>query len=322
MIATVYTDMHRPIWDAAVHDARNGTFLFDRAYMDYHRDRFTDASLLFHHPDGTLAGLLPATLHAESKTVVSHGGLTYGGIICMPEASLVDVREMMRAAAAHYLATGLCNMIYKPVPAIYHSYPSDDECYWLFRAGARLTARGASTALRLDSPLSERLWHRKTKKHAAEGLVFSEQPSGRLPEFWCIVEEVLSTRHATQPVHTATEMQRLMEALPRHIRLFAATNEDDRIIAASVVYITERCLHVQYMETGAEGRRRRALDLLIRHLIDYARNAGITYFDFGISTEHDGTWLNEGLAYQKEGFGGRTVCYDCYEVALDRLAAL
>ena len=37
------------------------------------------------------------------------------------------------------------------------------------------------------------------------------------------------------------------------------------------------------------------------------------YFDFGISTEDGGRVLNEGLIYQKEGFGGRAVCYDTYE---------
>ena len=37
------------------------------------------------------------------------------------------------------------------------------------------------------------------------------------------------------------------------------------------------------------------------------------YMDFGRSTEGDGSILNEGLVAQKEGFGGRTICYDTYE---------
>ena len=37
------------------------------------------------------------------------------------------------------------------------------------------------------------------------------------------------------------------------------------------------------------------------------------YFDFGKSTEDLGTYLNENLIYQKEGFGARGVCYDTYE---------
>ena len=39
---------------------------------------------------------------------------------------------------------------------------------------------------------------------------------------------------------------------------------------------------------------------------------GIAYFDFGKSTERHGEYLNEQLIFQKEGFGGRAVCYDTY----------
>ena len=37
------------------------------------------------------------------------------------------------------------------------------------------------------------------------------------------------------------------------------------------------------------------------------------FLDFGISTEDDGHYLNTSLIFQKEGFGGRGVCYDKYE---------
>ena len=56
-----------------------------------------------------------------------------------------------------------------------------------------------------------------------------------------------------------------------------------------------------------------ALDLLFHQLI-YDRYAQKRYFDFGISTEHGGQMLNEGLLFQKEGFGGRAVVYDTYEM--------
>ena len=40
-------------------------------------------------------------------------------------------------------------------------------------------------------------------------------------------------------------------------------------------------------------------------------------FDFGISTEQGGRYLNEGLIFQKEGFGARTVVYDTYELNIE-----
>ena len=43
-------------------------------------------------------------------------------------------------------------------------------------------------------------------------------------------------------------------------------------------------------------------------------------FDFGISTENGGEFLNQGLIFEKEGFGARSVCYDVY--ALDICDAL
>jgi len=39
-----------------------------------------------------------------------------------------------------------------------------------------------------------------------------------------------------------------------------------------------------------------------------------TYFDFGISNEQQGRFLNRGLIEQKEGFGGRAVVHDFYRL--------
>ena len=36
----------RAAWDAFVRASKNGNFLFLRDYMEYHRDRFEDASLV------------------------------------------------------------------------------------------------------------------------------------------------------------------------------------------------------------------------------------------------------------------------------------
>ena len=43
-----YTADYKKLWDRYVLKARNATFLFFRDYMDYHKDRFTDHSLLFY----------------------------------------------------------------------------------------------------------------------------------------------------------------------------------------------------------------------------------------------------------------------------------
>ena len=53
------------------------------------------------------------------------------------------------------------------------------------------------------------------------------------------------------------------------------------------------------------------LDYLINELYTNFR-----YFSFGVSTEKNGRFLNEGLIHQKEMFGARSVVHDFYEVDL------
>ena len=63
-------------WNRFVSQSKNGTFLFDRGYMDYHADRFQDFSLVFYRK-GKMYALLPANI--KDNVLYSHQGLTYGG---------------------------------------------------------------------------------------------------------------------------------------------------------------------------------------------------------------------------------------------------
>ena len=47
-----YTPDKANEWNKFIAKSKNGTFLFDRNYMDYHSDRFHDYSLLFYR-EGT-----------------------------------------------------------------------------------------------------------------------------------------------------------------------------------------------------------------------------------------------------------------------------
>ncbi|MDO4958531.1 MAG: GNAT family N-acetyltransferase [Prevotellaceae bacterium] len=70
-----YTQNKQTEWDAFVKVSKNGTFLFLRAYMDYHSDRFTDHSLMYYNEKGKLIAVLPA--NGPSKSPLK-GDLTRG----------------------------------------------------------------------------------------------------------------------------------------------------------------------------------------------------------------------------------------------------
>src|SRR5215210_5268334 len=69
-------------WETLVAESWNGTFLHRRKFLSYHGGRFQDLSLVLEDDGGNIIGVFPAALDPIRKDrVVSHPGLTYGGIV-------------------------------------------------------------------------------------------------------------------------------------------------------------------------------------------------------------------------------------------------
>lgn len=129
-----------------------------------------------------------------------------------------------------------------------------------------------------------------------------------------LVNEVLSKQHNTKPVHNEMEIDLLSGLFPENIHCYASLLEDE-ILAVAVVFVNKDVVHTQYLACGDRGRELRALDFLIDELICLSKNK-VRYFDFGISNEQNGWYLNEGLIAQKEGFCARGIVHDFYELEI------
>ncbi len=304
-----YTPELKAQWDSFVRKSRNGTFLFLRDYMDYHRQRFTDLSLLIFHKQ-SLVALLPLNKERDGS-VTSHSGLTYGGLITDKKGRAVKVMQVFECLNTWLRNAGITRVVYRPVPWIYHELPAEEDLYALFNVcNARLTAREISSTISQENKLafsqSRKDCLRKAKRAGVEVM-----PCNDFSAFWDILSANLQQRYAVNPVHSLTEITMLANLFSRHIRLYAAYL-DNEMVAGTVVYVMPRVVHVQYISASAKGKAVGALDLLFRYLIDEVF-IDKPFFDFGKSTEDRGRRLNEPLIFQKEGFGGRGVCYDTYE---------
>lgn len=306
-----YTARSRDQWDDFTRQSRNGTFLFERDYMDYHAERFQDASLLFRDEEGDVVALFPAS---RAGTVVSsHGGLTYGGLILGSRVRTRDVLDILEAALVFYRDSGASRVLYKVVPRIYHRLASEDDLYALFRLGATLVRRDVSSTVQpamRPAPQTRRL--RGARKARSAGVEVCE--SMDFEGFWPLLQATLSARHGVEPVHTVEEIVLLARRFPGSIRLFTAA-EGAEVVAGTVIYETPRVAHAQYIACSSRGRALAALDLLFEELIG-AVFRDKPYFDFGISTEGDGRDLNVGLIEFKEGFGATATVHDFYDVDL------
>lgn len=304
-----YGDGDAENWNRFNAASKNGTFLLDRNYMDYHRKRFEDHSLLAFDTDGTLLALIPA--HRRDGMLISHGGLTYGGVISDAAMTPLKMLGLFDALLAHLKEEGLRGLYYKAIPRFYHRQPADEDLFALFVHQAVLKRRDLTSVIDPQYPAPAQTRRKRGLKAAAKaGLTVG--PSECWEEFWAILTENLHGRHNLKPVHSVEEIRLLHSRFPESIKLHCAT-QGDTVVGGAVMYLTERCAHVQYTASNPAGREANALDLLFFSLLEEYRGR---WFDFGISNEGDGRLLNHGLIDYKEGFGARTVTLDHYELLM------
>lgn len=317
-----YTPQSHQTWNEFVKQSRQGTFLFDRNYMDYHQDRFHDHSLMIYYKD-KLYALLPANevVSASSneipqKELVSHQGLTYGGLLTCNKMTAELTCETFEAIGNYLKHEGFSKLTYKAIPWIYHKIPSEEDLYALIHVGkASLSAREISTTILLQNKLrfSEQR-RRGVNKAKKNSLIIRQSSQEDVFAFWNILNNNLQQKYHTRPVHSNEELQLLMSRFPENIIGYSVL-KDEEVIAGTIIFITPQVIHTQYIGASEKGKEEGALDLLFDYLINQKKwNA--PYFDFGKSTEDRGNYLNTNLIHQKEGFGGRGVAYDTYEWTL------
>jgi hypothetical protein len=305
-----YAPSSRGAWDAFVDTSRNGTFLFRRDYIEYHSGRYQDFSLIIPAGDHVSA-LFPA--NRDGDTVISHAGLTFGGLVLDGRATAERVVAMLSAIVEVLRFEGIRTLVYKTVPTIYHHVPTEEDRYALFHLGAQVVRRDVLTVISPFSPWlpgSKRRWswnraRRLTGVHVG--------PSNDWVGFWRVLCDRLREQYSASPTHSLEEIRSLAAMFPAAIRLLTATVNDE-IAAGAVLYESRHVTRTQYLAGNAHARAHGLLDLVLQTAIANARMMG-KWFDFGASTLSDGT-LNGGLARYKESFGGRTVVQDSYSLDL------
>ena len=306
-----YHEKFKAKWDEFVTNSKNGTFLLYRDYMEYHCDRFLDNSVMFFDEKDNLIAIMPANI--KENVMLSHGGLTYGGIISGNKMSTALMLELFNVLKKYLVSKGINELKYKTIPHIYHSIPAEEDLYALFINNASLVKRDVSTTIYLKEKLNLSKGRKyNIKKAIKAGLQIKQNQN--FQGFMEIEKKILEEKYGTKPVHTSEEIALLAKRFPDNIKLFSAYLEEE-MLSGVIVYETKNTVHTQYMANSEKGRDYNGLDLIINYLTD-EYYIDKQYFDFGISTEDEGRYLNTGLINQKETFGGRATVYDTYKLLL------
>ena len=306
---TRYNASHHEIWDNFVSRAKNATFFFFFNFMDYHAHRFEDYSLMV-YKGSKLFALLPA--HKMKHSLCSHNGLTYGGLVLSEQAKLLEVYEAFKTLLEFLDEAGFQKMELKIIPTFYNTSPSDELAFLLYKANAHLMRREVLMVIDYQNQLpfqkNRREGLNKAKRNGLE-LRVDENYEG----FWNeVLIPNLASKHQVAPVHSLAEIQLLAARFPENIKQVSVYKEG-KIVAGTTVFLTKTTVHPQYVSGNRDKNADGSLDLAYDFAINHFKQ-GRRYFDFNISSEENGTVLNQGLIFWKETCVARTFVADNYSV--------
>ena len=278
--------------------------------MEYHQDRFEDYSLMIYKQDELLA-LLPA--NKVENTVISHQGLTFGGLLLSKEVKFDDILEAFKALLKYLDLDKILELQLKLIPKIYHKLPSDEIDYLLFKVKAKLFRSDLTTTIDNKSPI---LINSSNRKRGLKKAIKNEIRVVETHDFESYWNEILipnlEQRHNVLPTHSLTEIMELKQNFPNSIRQFNAF-QNDKIVAGVTIFESENVAHAQYISANENMQELGSLDLIFDCLInDVFKNKA--YFNFGISNENQGQFINSGLLSWKESFGGRPIVHQHFKI--------
>ncbi len=301
-----YTPALSDDWANVLSRAKNSVFLFERRFIEYHGDRFIEMSAIAYVDDKPVA-LIPGAFDPASREVISHPGLTFGGVVLQREIRGTVAIRVIEAILDAYREWGATTCIIKVLPQFFSSYPSSELDYVLWRRGFVISRRDLSSILPLKNCINFNTSKRQAVAKAVKSGI-SISPANPY-EFHKLLSDVLIQQHGVSPVHSAAEMGLLASLFPKNIAIVGAWFGDD-LLAGSMVFRYGHVWHTQYLACSERGRECGALDLVINTIKDQAATADASYLSFGASTELAGTVVNEGLLWQKESFGARSISHD------------
>lgn len=307
-----YEEKYKNEWDQFIENSKNGTFLIKRDYMEYHQDRFLDNSYIIIDDKGKVEALIPGTIGKD--IFYTHKGLTYGGFILNKESKIKDIKKYFELLNDELRKIGIKKVIYKTIPYIYYSYPSQEDEYILYTLDSKNIFTGIASVIDLEKNFKFNK-SRKSSISKAKRFGFTIDKDNYYIQFWKILENNLEKNHNAKPVHSLQEILYLKSLFKNNIELYSVKNKNLEVVAGTVLYINNDVVHVQYISANEEGKENSALDFLFDYLIKN-KFKDKKYFDFGTSVEGNGKYLNEGLVFQKEGFGARGVVYKQFEYLL------
>jgi len=313
----LYDPTLKPVWDNFLENCKNATFLFKRDFMDYHKNRFEDFSIMIYNGN-KLVALVPGNI--DLNNVYSHQGLTYGGILIQSDSKFTEYLEIFSEVLRFLKKKSINSLCVKQIPTIYNFNFNDELDYLSFVTDSKNYRKDIISVINLQSDFKIAKDRINGYKRGLKNLLEFREAHD-FDDFWNeLLIPNLEKKYSVNPVHSLDEIGLLKSRFKSNIRQFNVYKEN-KIVAGTTVFQTKNVVHVQYTASNSKKNILGSLDFLFYKLITdvYSKHK---YFDFGTSNERDGKKINQGLMYWKEGFGARSLTQNFYKFDISSIGKI
>ena len=301
-----FTEADDVAWNRLAAGARNPHFFFRRDYLGYHGRRFEDHSLMLWRSN-RLLGAFPT--HRCGDRLVSHAGLSFGGLIMSAEARRADIAGFFDLLGDHMRGECLSALEYRRAPLPYWRSAGEEDLWELAARGARRIAVNVGAALAPSGPMAiGRTCRNELNRARASGFEFRNDS---VDACWPIIMETLKRRHGATAVHSPEEIRLLADRFSENIRAYSVFSGLERL-ASVVAFISPSVTKLQYFGWRPEAADTGASEFLDMSIVEMARRDG-RWVDFGTSMDPEKGGLKYGLHAVKEDCGARMVLCETYE---------
>jgi len=307
----LYNDTDFDLWNEFITKAKNATFLFHRNFMEYHKDRFDDYSMMVFCND-KLVSVIPAN-RVEDR-VYSHQGLTYGGFVLDGEDSFNDTADIFKAVLSFLSHHKIVEFQIKELPSFYNSLKSTIEKEIITNENINIVKKNTILGIDFKSNFSISKSKLKHYRRLLDGGLNIKKEDG-FESFWNqILIPLLNEKYRVNPVHSLAEINYLKSKFEDNIEQYNLYLEDE-ILAGITIFKTSDVVKSQYGAVSEKGKKYRALDFLFIYLIEKFKHT-YSFFDMGTVDNDSEKGINEGLLNQKIELGCKVYHQNVLQIIL------
>ncbi len=309
-----YTNSMKYMWDNFIEkESRNGFIFHKMHFLEYHKNRFHDYSLLFFDENEKIIALFPAAL--KNNNIISHPGSSYGGIVLKKYIKLSEIFEIVELMKDFY-NNNLGNINIEIILSEHFNleYGAEDVAFVLWQSGFNLSTKEISTVIDINK-FRLRLGLRKTtkqylcsKSYLRLGITYEKAvEKSDILECYKLVEQNLAIKYKKKPTHTIDEFFELIERFPSDIDVFAAKRGKEVIATYIMFRLNDFIVHTFYIAKSIE--KENVVDIgLVDFMVNFYFDKGFIFLNFGISSRDK--VIKWGIHNYKEQFSKLFVTRD------------